>query len=110
MFKKLPNTATGNALRRLQDDGTNLTKIIEIDFFVFLASSENLSELIHEVKKYFPNVILDVDYEAEEESLTLYCKIAMIPNYDDVVEVEVLLDNIAKKFGGWLDGFGSYGN
>ena len=33
MNKELPNDNTGNALQRLKDDGTDLTKMIEIDFF-----------------------------------------------------------------------------
>ena len=34
----------------------------------------------------------------------------LIPNYYEIVKIEEELDNIAKLYGGYIDGFGSFGN
>ncbi len=34
----------------------------------------------------------------------------MIPFYDDIIKFEEDLNNIASQYGGYTDGFGSFGN
>ncbi|SLJ84955.1 ribonuclease E inhibitor RraB [Psychrobacter sp. DAB_AL43B] len=107
MNKELPNDDTGNALQRLKDDGTDLTKMIEMDFFISVPSESFGILIIEKIKEALPNATFDIE---EEEDFTCYCKISMIPSYDDVVETESLLNAIAKPYGGYIDGFGSFGN
>lgn len=108
MNKELPNDDTGNALQRLKDDGTDLTKMIEIDFFISVPSESFGILVVEKIKEALPNATFSI--EEEEDDFTCYCKISMIPSYDDVVETESLMNAIAEPYGGYIDGFGSFGN
>lgn len=105
---KLPNDDTGRALHNVQLDGSDLTKPMEMDFFVAVPSKEAGEKVAIEVEKHGFNVSLEQDDEFKE--WTCYCSSTLIPEYNEVVRIERELDTIAKKYGGYSDGFGTYGN
>lgn len=104
----IPNDATGDALREFVKNGSDLTKPMEIDFFVAVPSKKAGDEVVLRAKTLGFRVSLEQDTESGD--WTCYCIKTLIPEYAEVVKIEQQLSTIAKPFGGYSDGFGSYGN
>lgn len=112
MKKHFPNDATGDALRRFeQSNGFDISKPLEIEFFVVIPSKKMGNKVALKVSNlgFKTSVEKDGIDEAEYE-WTCYCTKTLIPNYYEIVKIEEELDNIAKLYGGYIDGFGSFGN
>ena len=103
-----PYDATREALSRISEIGADLTKPMEMDFFVAIPS-ENDGEKVALIVR---SLGFTVSVEQDDETLrwTCYCTKSLIPEYSEVAAIEQQLDSIAKPFGGYADGFGSYGN
>ncbi len=104
----LPNDATGEALNEFIKNGSDLTKPMEIDFFVAVPSEKTGDEVAIRVKPLGFRV--SVEQDTKSGDWTCYCTKTLIPEYTEVIKIEKLLTNIAEPFGGYSDGFGSYGN
>jgi Regulator of ribonuclease activity B len=103
-----PGDDTNAALMKYEADGSDLTKPMEIDFFVAVFSEEkgNLVSSEAQALGFRTNVELDI----ETSEWTCYCTKTLIPEYSEVVRIEQQLDDLARPHGGYIDGFGSYGN
>jgi Regulator of ribonuclease activity B len=107
-MKPIPNDATGNALKRFAKMGSDLTKPMEINFFVAVPSKEFGNKVA--LKAGELGFTTSVEQDDETLDWTCYCTKVLIPEYSEVVKVEQQLDSIATEFGGYADGFGSFGN
>lgn len=105
---ELPDTATGDALRSLMRDGSNLSRPMDIDFFLAVPDKETGWKIAREVRRLGYDASLEQD--DENQDWTCYCRKNLVPKYSEVVRLENELDLLAKKYGGYADGFGSYGN
>jgi Regulator of ribonuclease activity B len=107
-MKPIPNDATGQALKRFAKTGSDLTKPMEIDFFVAVPSEDAGNKVALKAGE------LGFATSVEQDDVTLdwtcYCTKILVPEYSDVVKIEQQLDSIGREFGGHADGFGSYGN
>jgi regulator of RNase E activity RraB len=99
---------TIEALKRLKADGSDLTKPMEIDFFVAVPSSEAGRKVADKAGAF--GFTVSVEQDSETKEWTCYCNIVMVPEYGDVIKYEELLNAIGEESGGYADGFGSYGN
>jgi hypothetical protein len=104
----LPDDATGNALQRLIDDGSDLARPMEMDFFVAVPSEPPGNAVASDARAN--GFTTSVEQDAATADWTCYCTKTIVPSYDEVVRIEALLDGIARPHGGHADGFGSYGN
>ncbi len=107
-MNSIPNDETGQALKRFVQDGSDITKPMEMDFFVAVPSKDagdKVALKVHEL-----GFVTSVEQDSETHDWTCYCTKVFIPEYSEVVKTEQQLDSIAKEFGGYADGFGSYGN
>lgn len=105
---QFPNDATGDALNEFKKNGFDLTKPMEMDFFIVIPSEEIGEKISTEVKRLGCKVSVEQDDDTKE--WTCYCTNTMIPFYDDIIKFEEDLNNIASQYGGYTDGFGSFGN
>jgi len=105
---ELPDNATGDALRRILYAGSDLSKPLEMDFFMAVPSEDAGNR----VAKMAQQIGFTTKVERDEETSewTCYCTKTIVPDYAEVVKMEETLDAIAKPFGGYIDGFGSFGN
>ncbi|GAW85496.1 conserved hypothetical protein [Bathymodiolus platifrons methanotrophic gill symbiont] len=104
----IPNDATGDALRRFIKNGSNLSELMEIDFFVAVPSKQKGNQVALEARALGFNA--SVEFDVENSDWTCYCTKTLIPEYLEVVKIEKQLSYIAKPHGGYTDGFGSFGN
>ena len=105
---QLPDDETGNALKQFQQSGFDLSKPMAMDFFVAVPSKELGDRVAIKVQ----NLGFKASVEQDEETgdWTCYCTKTLLPEYVEVVRIEKELTEIAKPYGGYSDGFGSYGN
>lgn len=103
-----PNDDTAQALKRLERDGSDLSKPMEMDFFIAVPSREVGNKVAQRVQKL--GYTTSVEQDTETLEWTCYCTKVIVPEYFEVVLIEQQLDSIAKELGGYADGFGSYGN
>lgn len=108
-----PRDADGDALRRVVADGSDMTKPMEIDFVVAVPSREAGDQVAQHARRLGFRVDLVADAHEEEPDATswsCYCTKSMVPDYDALLAVQRELDGIAKPWGGWSDGWGTFGN
>lgn len=102
----IPSDSTGDVLRRLLDDGADLSKMHEIDFHLSMPSESACRSIVREVSTKGGRIRFAADGDGVR--WTLWCTIRMIPDHASITEAERDLDIIAKKCGGWLDGWGAF--
>ncbi|HSM42049.1 MAG TPA: ribonuclease E inhibitor RraB [Afifellaceae bacterium] len=104
----LPDGATGNALKRLADRGSDLALPMEMDSFIAVPPEASGLAVAAEVREH--GFATSVERDAETGDWTCYCTKTIVPSYIEVVRIENRLDELARPHGGYADGFGSFGN
>jgi len=107
-MRSLPNDETGEALRQLEANGSDLSKPLNIDFFIAVPSKLIGEEIAILVRNLGFNPSVEQDNETDD--WTCYCTIKIVPDYNEIIRLEYELNNVSKPLGGFVDGFGSYGN
>jgi hypothetical protein len=103
-----PDDADGDALGRVAESGADLTKPMVIDFAVAVPD-ESTGRAI-ELKAIEIGYKTAVDQDSESSDWTCYCSKAMFATYEDVINCQLELDKIAVAYGGFADGWGTFGN
>ena len=103
-----PDDANGDALRRMEGHGDDLTKPRNIDFTVVFpdqSSAEQFAEHFRglglKVSVRLSRVNQDLPWDA------LVVK-HMAPSYEEIVDFEDLLQSVAELWGGRNDGWGCF--
>jgi len=103
-----PNDANGDALRRMESEGDDLTRPRSIDFNVIFAD-ENSAE---QFAQHFRALGHEVSVEATETKPGYPWDVVvaqrMVPSYDGIVGFESLLQSVAGRWGGRNDGWGCF--
>lgn len=108
-MENMPDDDTSAAIRQWEQEGSDLTRPMTIDFFVAVPNEEVGATVQNDpALKKFAAVKLDQD--TDTGGWTVYCTAHLIPTYQGIVEVEQLLSEVAQRHGGSYDGFGSFGN
>jgi hypothetical protein len=102
-----PDDADGDALRRVAQDGSDMTKPMDIDFAI-AASDEHSANAIAQAAQAL-GYGTDV-FRGDNEGWSCYCTRTMLATYDGVVRVQAALDALSRPLGGYADGWGTFGN
>jgi hypothetical protein len=108
LLMNLPKNATGDALQRYIDHGSNLTKPMKMDFFVWVPTQEAGAKVAERAEAL--GFMTRLEQNTELPEWTCYCTKTIVPSYATVVEMEEQLDAIGRECGGHAGGFGSFGN
>ena len=103
-----PNDADGDALRRIAENGTDMTKPISIDFAVSIPDQSAGESLASKAEKL--GFSTDLWQDSDSGDWTCYCSKTMLATYEGVVSTQAKLDELAAPLGGFSDGWGTYGN
>lgn len=97
-----------NALRRLQANGSDLSRPMEIVFVVLVPNAISGLEfaVVATELGYRVSVVLDED----AEHCTCLCSRTMLPSVVSLIECQSELDVQAKAYSGRIDGWESWGN
>jgi hypothetical protein len=94
-----------DVLRRMADDGDDLTVPRDVDFNHLFASKELAVAFDAEVRrKGFEKV--DQDFWPEMDLWLTTVQVRMVPNLDEITATEKTLNEIAAQFSGEPDGWG----
>jgi hypothetical protein len=108
-----PDDADGGALRRLEADGSDLSRPMDIDFAVAVPG-ESSGKAVAEAARaagYAAKVACDGSGEDEDsQRWTCYCTRRMVPSREALRAAEAELERVSAPHGGYLDGWGSFGN
>lgn len=109
MADDYPDDADGEALRRVETSGSDMSKPMFIDFQIAApdqASAENIGgsarQLGYRVKVY--------DSPGDDMRWTCECSTRMLATYDGVIAIQAELARISLPLGGHPDGWGTFGN
>ncbi len=108
MASVLPDDETGDALRLLEQNGSDLSRPLEMDFFASVPSQAAGDAVALRVVEL--GFAASVEQDEDSQQWTCYCTKTIVPNYAMVVEIEAQIDAVAQAHGGHADGFGSFGN
>jgi Regulator of ribonuclease activity B len=108
MDNDYPNNADGDALQRVASMGCDMTKPMEIDFFIDVPS-QAAGLRVAELATRF-GYRTSVEYDEEDDAWTCYCTRLMVPTYDAVSGAQAELHELSRPVGGRTDGWGTEGN
>jgi Regulator of ribonuclease activity B len=102
-----PNDVNGDVLRRMQELGVDFTQPRQIDFVVVLPSEDAAEAFAQHIRElgYFISIarsgcVPELPWDARIER-------TMIPSHAGITEFESTLADLAERFGGRNDGWGS---
>jgi regulator of RNase E activity RraB len=103
-----PNDDNGDALRRLQADGDDLSRARSIDFSVVFSNEETSENFA----KHFRNMGYEVSIELTQVKVDHPWDVVvvkhMVPSHSAITEFEGELQKIADHLGGYNDGWGCF--
>ncbi|MCE9548116.1 MAG: ribonuclease E inhibitor RraB [Planctomycetia bacterium] len=109
MTDGFPNDSDGEALQRIEDEGSDMSKPMFINFHVAVPD-ENAAKSLAEVA--FKLGYRVSTYASAECSLpwTCECSVRMLGSHENVLAVQCELAELSAEFGGHPDGWGTFGN
>lgn len=108
-MRDIDENATRQALARIASAGSDLLKPLEMDFFV-VALSEATGMAIAVVAEKLGFRTKVESYKNKKGLWTCYCTKVIVPSFETVIAIEHELDELAELYGGYIDGFGTFGN
>ncbi len=104
--ESFPNDENGDVLRRMQDDGDDLSAPRKLEFeHVFLAKAAAIA-FVSEVTA--EEVTVTVDWYAERQCWNVQVSRQMVPSHAAITGMEQRLDAVARRLGGRADGWGCF--
>jgi regulator of RNase E activity RraB len=103
-----PDDADGEALQRVADNGSDMSKPMSIEFAVVvpdMAKARAIAELVSS-HGYRP----DINVDDETGAVAVYCAKTMLATYEGVVSGQAELTHLCEPFGAICDSWGTYGN
>ncbi|WP_415396409.1 ribonuclease E inhibitor RraB [Sulfurimonas sp. CS5] len=105
----IEKNATREAIENIISSKTvDLAKETLMDFFIDVPDKNIGNVIAQEVKEL--SFQTSVEYDEEDNSWTCYCSKNIFLDFNTIMNIEDSLDEIAKKHGGYSDGFGTFGN
>ena len=102
-----PDDADGDALRRIAQDGSDMSKPMEIEFAVAAPDEDSARAIAKAAASR--GYRTDVDRDGAG-TWSCYCARSMVATYKAVVEGQAELDALSRLHGGYADGWGTAGN
>lgn len=110
-----PQTDDEDALRQISQSGSDMMQPMDVDIHIAVPDEEAAIEIAnlagtlgYRTEIYFDDDVEDVENVAEP--WTCQCSRVMIVNLESITETQTELNRIAEPRGGYVDGWGTYGN
>lgn len=107
-MRRYPDDADGDALQRVADHGSDMSKPMLIDFMVAVPSDAAGRAVATEART--AGFTTNVSEDEDDGSFTCYCSKTMVATYDSVIAVQDQLDELSRPHEGRSDGWGTLGN
>lgn len=104
------DASTAAALRRVANDGADMSRPMVIDFHVAFLSLDAGMEFVRIASRAGFIARLVEDSGGERPEWTCWCSREMLATHDEITSTEDLLGSLARPLGGYCDGWGTFGN
>ena len=105
-FEQFPEDDNGNVLWQMAEDGNDLSMPYEIEYSIIFAEKQQAEQcalyLLHQEQK----VSLYEEEESESNYWVVSAYVEIIPQHEDISDLEQWFIRIADKFSGEYDGWG----
>ena len=102
----IPDDENGQVLKRMLEDGDDLSRERGIEFFHVFAD-EDRANAFAEAAEALPDVVVDSP-ESDDEGVWQVCVVrVMVPAHAAITALERELGELAETHGGFSDGWGS---
>ncbi|MBX3389852.1 MAG: ribonuclease E inhibitor RraB [Phycisphaeraceae bacterium] len=108
MTLNLPSDSDGDALRRLWQSGSDLTRPMTIDFAMSVPNEQAGAAFAAAATRLGYQADLDKDEPSGE--WICYCSRRMVPSHTAILDAQRELNIAGRPFGAEADGWGSFGN
>jgi hypothetical protein len=108
MNEDYPDDADGDALRRVAAMGADMSRPMEIDFFVVVPDREAGEAVARLAAR--AGYRTELVHDEEDDAWDCYCSRRMLPTHEGVVTAQHELDQLGRPFGGRSDGWGTAGD
>jgi len=105
---EIPNDADGDAMRRVIEHGSDLSRPMEVDFHIAAPNEEAARKIAAAASMQTFETKCSADVEGGK--WTCSCSRIMLLVYDDLLRIQKVLDLLSQPFGGYVDGWGTFGN
>lgn len=109
MKASLPNDDDGDALRRVIETGSDISKPMFVDFQIAVPTEESASELANAARKLGYHATISDSPECKLP-WTCECSTRMLATYDALIAIQEELAILAAPYNGFPDGWGTFGN
>ena len=93
-------------LAAMAEAGIDLTKELDVDFFLVFDDQRDAETALEELTNSDLEGELELNLNDELGKWEIIVCLNMVPEYDTLVEQEVMLNDFAAEFGGMTDGWG----
>ncbi|GLS82662.1 ribonuclease E inhibitor RraB [Paraferrimonas haliotis] len=101
-----PDDDNGKMLQAMADAGMSLDQSLDIDFFMMFEDQSDAESAMAQFEDDNPGAFIEVHLDEEQGLWELIVSKHMVPDYDAIVISEERLDEFAKGFNGYSDGWG----
>ena len=105
---EFPDDADGDALRRVQANGSNMARPMDIDFHVTAPDGGAAEAIAAQARAQ--GFAATATRDDEVGAWTSTCTLRMVPAHDQIIAIQARLDELSRPFGGETEGWGTFGN
>lgn len=106
MNMQFPDDDNGQMLKAMADAGIDLSKALEVDFFLVFQDKRDAESALEELVSKDADGEVELNFDEEANQWEVIVCITMVPEYDALVAKEVELNDFAQEFDGISDGWG----
>lgn len=103
-----PNDSNGDALRRMEEEGDDLTRTRDIGFTVVFPDANSAEQFSDRFRALGNKVMVEATETDVDYPWDVIVVQNMVPSYDGINSFESLLESVADEFGGHNDGWGCF--
>ncbi|WP_084420451.1 ribonuclease E inhibitor RraB [Henriciella litoralis] len=103
-----PTDADGEALRLVQEHGSDMSAPMVIDFAIDVPNEAVADFCVKRLKSR--ELESEKFFDEESARWSVYVPVMMTPVYEEIVDFQNALDEDLKQFGAKSDGWGTFGN
>jgi regulator of RNase E activity RraB len=100
--------ADSDAIARIVKGGSDLGRPMKVDFHVFAPSEKSAHQIASAAHE--AGYATDIARDEGSDAWTCTCSVNLTVTHHELLRVQMDLDRVAHPFGGYSDGWGTFGN
>lgn len=106
MTADFPTDDTGDVLRNLKAHGLDFSKEHDVEFFLSFDDMKRAEECAQAIRR-LGSYQTEIDQNEQTGTVDVIASRSMLLEHLKITETERLLGEVARRYGGWSDGWGT---